>query len=116
MSQLEVIDDKFLAKDIIVKKMFLHVRDRRDRGADDVRNLINRHLKRGPDAAITYDEFKAYYFKILAVHQRCGDLCPHLKKFFMKIGFTTNRYLNKRELKPALQKPLPFGAIAPATQ
>lgn len=48
--------------------MYLHVREHKDRGADEVRQLINKHLKRNADQTITYDEFKNYYFKIMTIH------------------------------------------------
>ena len=34
------------------------------------------------------------------MHLRCGEYCPHLKRFFAKIGFTTNKYAKRIEIKP----------------
>lgn len=45
---------------------------------------------------------------MMAVHNRCGDGCIHLAKFFAKIGFTANKFNRRKELKPKKQKPIPF--------
>ena len=33
------------------------------------------------------EEFKDYLAKMRQVHQKCGDNCPHLRRFYEKLGF-----------------------------
>lgn len=45
---------------------------------------------------------------MVTLHAKCGEFCPHLKRFFNKIGFSTMRNSTRREIKPTKQKLNPF--------
>lgn len=39
------------------------------------------------DQEITLEQFKEYMEKYKQVHSKCGENCPHLKRFYQKLGF-----------------------------
>ncbi|KAL4457103.1 hypothetical protein ABPG74_014741 [Tetrahymena malaccensis] len=106
--QIEVLDDKHLLAESTIKKIFLKLQQRDNKGALQIKELIRKYYNKPKNSQISYDEFKHFYIKVLTIHQRCGDQCPHLARFFSKIGFKTNKYGNRREIKPTKQKLNPF--------
>jgi AraC-like DNA-binding protein len=98
---LDLYDDKNLLQDSNIKKVYLKLKNRNDKNAAAIKELIRKYYKKEGDGYITFDEFKQYFIRIVTIHQRCGDSCPHLRRFFAKVGITTNKYKNRRELKPA---------------
>ncbi|EAR99595.2 hypothetical protein TTHERM_00138580 (macronuclear) [Tetrahymena thermophila SB210] len=106
--QIEILDDKHLLAESTIKKIFLKLQQRDNKGALQIKELIRKYYNKPKNSQISYDEFKHFYIKVLTIHQRCGDQCPHLARFFSKIGFKTNKYGNRREIKPTKQKLNPF--------
>lgn len=45
---------------------------------------------------IVYDEFLEFYIKLSSIHKKCGEMCIHLKRFFMRLGFINQFYSNRR--------------------
>lgn len=84
----------------------MKLKGKNDKTAEAVKELLKKFYKK---ADFDFDEFKNFFVKIITVHQRCGDSCPHLRRFFAMIGFTTDRFKNRKELKPTKQKLNPFG-------
>eukprot|EP01017_Pseudomicrothorax_dubius_P009637 TRINITY_DN13311_c0_g1_i2.p1 TRINITY_DN13311_c0_g1~~TRINITY_DN13311_c0_g1_i2.p1 ORF type:complete len:272 (-),score=34.23 TRINITY_DN13311_c0_g1_i2:136-951(-) len=44
----------------------------------------------GPDSgngAVTYEEFEKYFNKFVEIHNKCGKVCPHLRRFYERIGY-----------------------------
>ena len=39
-----------------------------------------------PEFMLTYDDFREYYTQLIKLHERCGDECIHLKRFYNKMG------------------------------
>ncbi|KAL4508254.1 hypothetical protein ABPG72_003558 [Tetrahymena utriculariae] len=105
---IEVLDDKHLLAESTIKKIYLKLQQRDNKGAPQIKELIRKYYNKPKNSQISYDEFKHFYIKVLTIHQRCGDQCPHLARFFSKIGFKTNKYGNRREIKPTKQKLNPF--------
>jgi hypothetical protein len=50
----------------------------------------------------TLAQFRTYLFDFLQLHERCGDNCPHLKKFYDRFHFTTSGLKDKQPLVPRL--------------
>lgn len=57
--------------------------------------LINNKSKE----IVEFPEFKEFYHKMTNVHKRCGDICIHLKRFYMRLGFTSLKFSNRRVIK-----------------
>ena len=51
-----------------------------------MRNIRNQ-LGLSGDDEIDLDKFKDYFNKYKIVHSKCGEHCPHLKRFYSKLGF-----------------------------
>ena len=51
-----------------------------------MRNIRNQLGKDGDDE-IDFNDFKEYFNKYKQVHSKCGESCPHLKRFYAKLGF-----------------------------
>lgn len=47
---------------------------------------------------IDFEDFKEYYETLERVHKKCGDNCPHLRRFYEKIGYWP--YLEERSTLP----------------
>ncbi len=89
--------------------MYLHLLDKRDnKNLQDVLKYIRKFYNRESNGYVSYEEFKGYYLKIVSMHIRCDEDCPHLRRFYAKIGFTTLHYQRRRELKIPKHKPLLF--------
>ena len=59
--------------------------------------LVRNQLGLSGDQEITLEMFKAFLkgFKDIHTHVRCGEDCPHLKRFYAKLGFTLLKYKRK---------------------
>ena len=53
----------------------------------DLARLIRNSLGMQGDEVISFDDFKEYLVKYKAVHMKCGENCPNLKKFYQNLGF-----------------------------
>lgn len=87
----------------------MHIRQAKDKHGTDVRMKIRKFYGKEGDGYVTYEEFKNYYLKLMTIHNRCGDGCIHLARFFAKIGFTANKFSRRKEMKIPKHKPKPFG-------
>ncbi|CAD8132675.1 unnamed protein product [Paramecium octaurelia] len=67
-----------------------------------LRQIRNQLGKQGNEQ-ISIEEFREYMKKMRQIHARCGDNCPHLRRFYEKIGFATRKY-KRRFLKMNLTK------------
>ena len=47
------------------------------------------------DAEITEEMFKNYLRKFKEIHFKCGEDCPHLRRFYAKLGFIHARWKRK---------------------
>lgn len=54
--------------------------------AELLRNIRNL-LGLSDDEEINLEHFKEYMNKYKQVHSKCGENCPHLKRFYSKLGF-----------------------------
>ncbi|CAD8201377.1 unnamed protein product [Paramecium octaurelia] len=54
--------------------------------------------------SVTFTEFKRFVNRIQAFHKKCGRECNHLQRFYLRLGFVSTKYLNKRK-QLILQKP-----------
>jgi len=51
-------------------------------------SLLAAPIPTGELATITtFDYFKKRFLEVVAVHKACGDMCPHLRRFYERIGF-----------------------------
>jgi len=50
-----------------------------------------------PQFMLNYDDFRDYYTQLIKLHERCGDECVHLKRFYNKMG-VHKRYQGKKYL------------------
>lgn len=50
-----------------------------------------------PEFMLTYEDFREYYTQLIKLHERCGDECIHLKRFYNKMG-VHKRYQGKKYL------------------
>lgn len=50
-----------------------------------------------PQFMLNYDDFRDYYTQLIKLHERCGDDCIHLKRFYNKMG-VHKRYQGKKYL------------------
>ena len=50
-----------------------------------------------PEFMLNYDDFRDYYTQLIKLHERCGDECMHLKRFYNKMG-VHKRYQGKKYL------------------
>lgn len=50
-----------------------------------------------PEFMLTYDDFREYYTQLIKLHERCGDECIHLKRFYNKMG-VHKKYHGKKYL------------------
>jgi len=50
-----------------------------------------------PQFMLNYDDFRDYYTQLIKLHERCGDECIHLKRFYNKMG-VHKRYQGKKYL------------------
>lgn len=50
-----------------------------------------------PQFMLNYDDFREYYTQLIKLHERCGDECIHLKRFYNKMG-VHKRYQGKKYL------------------
>ncbi|KRX08842.1 hypothetical protein PPERSA_08946 [Pseudocohnilembus persalinus] len=105
---LNVLEDKVLLLEPTIKKLYAQIRQAKDKYSQDVRQKIRKYYNKQGDGYLAYDEFKNYYIKFMTVHNRCGDFCIHLQRFFAQIGFTTSGILRRKQLKPHIQNPSPF--------
>ncbi|CAK85452.1 unnamed protein product (macronuclear) [Paramecium tetraurelia] len=67
-----------------------------------IRNQLGKQVVIGNEQ-ISVEEFREYMKKMRQIHARCGDNCPHLRRFYQKIGFATRKY-KRRFLKMNLTK------------
>ncbi|CAK61221.1 unnamed protein product (macronuclear) [Paramecium tetraurelia] len=73
--------------------------------APDIVEMIIQQSKNGQ---LNFSEFKRFVNKMQAFHKRCGRDCNHLMRFYLRLGFVSMKYLNKRKmLKLGKPKVLP---------
>lgn len=60
--------------------------------------MIRNHLGKSGDEEVNIDDFKKYFKKFAEVHGKCGENCPHLRRFYERLGFTWMKY-KRRYLK-----------------
>ena len=61
----------------------------------ELQRVIRNQLGLNGDQPINLEDFKDYLIKFKAIHQKCGQDCPHLKRFYSKLGFIQNKYKRK---------------------
>ena len=61
------------------KKIFKHMA--RERASEADKALDEKNLE------VDFELFKEYYTKLQNIHKKCGSDCPHLKRFYQKIGY-----------------------------
>jgi hypothetical protein len=48
----------------------------------ELMRMIRNHLGKSGDDQISLEDFREYLQKFKAVHSKCGENCPHLKRFY----------------------------------
>ncbi|KAL4510825.1 hypothetical protein ABPG72_004979 [Tetrahymena utriculariae] len=64
----------------------------------DLLKTIRGHFGKQNDEDIGLEDFKKYFKKFAEVHLKCGENCPHLRRFYERLGFTWAKY-RRRYLK-----------------
>ncbi|KAL4479494.1 hypothetical protein ABPG72_011816 [Tetrahymena utriculariae] len=90
---LDVIDDK-MNEDEQAEALFKKLKNQKSMMGELLRNIRNQ-LGLNGDQEITLEQFKEYMEKYKQVHSKCGENCPHLKRFYAKLGFIQNKYKRK---------------------
>lgn len=62
-----------------LKRIFKHIA--RERHVDASQPFDEKNFK------VDYEVFSAYYTQLKNSHRKCGDDCPHLKRFYQKVGY-----------------------------
>ncbi|CAD8210276.1 unnamed protein product [Paramecium octaurelia] len=76
---------------------------------DKILETMFGNLNRTPDIAemviqlsksgqLSLNEFKRFVNRMQAFHKRCGRDCNHLMRFYLRLGFVSMKYLNKRRM------------------
>ena len=90
-----------------LKKIFKQVA--RTKHKDDDDKFDEKNFK------VDYDIFQEYYNQLVLSHKKCGEDCPHLKRFYQKIGYfpsyVSRPYLHLKqtdvEKLPRIHKKMP---------
>ncbi|CAD8111580.1 unnamed protein product [Paramecium primaurelia] len=61
----------------------------------DIAQMIIQLSKNGQ---LNLNEFKRFINRMQTFHKRCGRDCNHLMRFYLRLGFVSMKYLNKRRL------------------
>ncbi|EGR34048.1 phage head-tail family protein, putative [Ichthyophthirius multifiliis] len=58
------------------------------------KNIRNQIRKNG-DQDVNFEDFKQYFEKYKYIHSKCGENCPHLKRFYARLGLIQAKYKRK---------------------
>ncbi|KRX10902.1 hypothetical protein PPERSA_12026 [Pseudocohnilembus persalinus] len=93
---LEVLDDD-QDEDVQMEKLYKNMKSQGGQVAD-LQRAIRNQLGLNGDQEIDLNMFKEYVNKLKQVHGKCGENCPHLKRWYARLGFTLQKY-KRRFLK-----------------
>ncbi|CAD8122098.1 unnamed protein product [Paramecium sonneborni] len=60
--------------------------------------IVDRIIQLNKNGQLNFNEFKRFINRMQAYHKRCGKECNHLMRFYLRLGFVSMKYLNKRRL------------------
>ncbi|CAD8201584.1 unnamed protein product [Paramecium pentaurelia] len=61
-------------------------------------DIVEMIIKLSKNGQLNFNEFKRFINRMQAFHKRCGRDCNHLMRFYLRLGFVSMKYLNKRRM------------------
>ncbi|CAK93569.1 unnamed protein product (macronuclear) [Paramecium tetraurelia] len=94
---LDTLDDEEPEQDQ-ADKLYNKMVNNKSGGMGELIRQVRNALGKQGNENISQEEFRDYMVKMKQVHAKCGDNCPHLKRFYEKLGFIQKKY-KRRFLK-----------------
>ena len=97
-----------MEKEIVLFRMYMNIKRRYFKDPGRFLKVFRIYFGREPpkvnpkqgdngDFLFSYQEFKDYYSQLMHIHDRCGDNCVHLKRWYRNMGIK-KKYKGKRYL------------------
>ncbi|EGR29468.1 phage head-tail family protein, putative [Ichthyophthirius multifiliis] len=93
--QLELLDG--MDEDQQLEALFKKFMSKKNEMGDLIK-LVKNNAGKNNNEDLDIEDFKKYFRKMQEIHAKCGENCPHLKRFYERLGFTWQKY-KRRYLK-----------------